>query len=126
MNKSRRCFTLSLLLLHFIILSHQILWVVGETGQNQIKNEDKPSFFQVVSNTFSLLKKSHKNSLEKIKTIVHDFRLQFTSSKPDEEAMKTNFEPNKEKVQETEKSTEETLQNTAEKVEDKKESRDEL
>ncbi|KAK8983053.1 hypothetical protein V6N11_055036 [Hibiscus sabdariffa] len=128
------CFTLLFLLL----LSHQILPVITE----QTTHEDKPSRFQFVSNTLSLLKKAHQNSVEKIKTIVHDLRLQLTSPKPDEDAVKKNAETNKGKVEETAKpaaaATEqktakpeaETVQKSAEKVEgggsDKKESRDEL
>ncbi|GMI94159.1 hypothetical protein HRI_003085200 [Hibiscus trionum] len=148
MNKSRRCFTLLFLLL----LLHRIVPVSSESEQQQTTNEGKPSPFQFVSNTLSLLKKAHKNSVEKIKTIVHDFRLQYTSPKPDDEAVKKNVETNKGNVEETAKpapETEqktakdaaetgqktakpaaETEQKTAEKVEggasDKKESRDEL
>ncbi|TYI40469.1 hypothetical protein ES332_A02G164800v1 [Gossypium tomentosum] len=74
MNKSRtRRYTLFLLWL--IILSHQIRPVVCEGNQY---NEEKPSLFQLVSNTFSLLKKSHQSSWEKVKTIIHEFQLQFT------------------------------------------------
>ncbi|XVE86657.1 hypothetical protein DITRI_Ditri18aG0052100 [Diplodiscus trichospermus] len=73
MNKSRR--SRILFLLRFIILSHQILSVVSERGQY---NEEKPSFFQVASSTISLLKKSHKTGWEKIKTVIHEFQLQFT------------------------------------------------
>ncbi|GMJ08665.1 hypothetical protein HRI_004535700 [Hibiscus trionum] len=146
MNTSRRCFTLLFLLL----LSHQIRPVITEQ-QQQATNEDKPSRFQIVSNTLSLLKKAHKNSVEKIKTIVHDFRLQLTSPKPDK-AVKKNAETNKgnveetpkpkaesvekaakpaaETAQETAKPEPETVQRTGEKVEggasDKKEFRDEL
>ncbi|KAK8663795.1 hypothetical protein V6N13_083600 [Hibiscus sabdariffa] len=137
MNKSRRCFTLLFLLL----LSRRILPVTSESEQ-QTTNEAKPSPFQFVSNTLSLLKKAHKNSVEKIKTFVHDFRLQYTSPKPDEAAVKKNVETNKGNVEETAKPAAETEQKTAkpaaeteqkktaEKVEegasDKKESRDEL
>ncbi|KAK8477073.1 hypothetical protein V6N13_064696 [Hibiscus sabdariffa] len=149
MNKSRRCFTLLFLLL----LSRRILPVTSESEKQQTTNEAKPSPFQFVSNTLSLLKKAHKNSVEKIKTIVHDFRLQYTSPKPDEAAVKKNMETNKGNVEETAKpvaeteqktakpateteqkktakSAAETEQKTADKVEegasDKKESRDEL
>ncbi|XP_039026173.1 uncharacterized protein LOC120159675 [Hibiscus syriacus] len=150
MNISRRCCTLLFLLL----LSHQILPVISQSEKLQQKttNEDKPSTFKIVSNTLSLLKNAHKNSVEKIKTIIHDFRLQFTSPKPDEEAMKKRVETGKENVEETAKPAAETVEKTAkpaaetvektakpaaetvqksaEKVEgdasDKKESRDEL
>ncbi|KAL4290667.1 hypothetical protein GQ457_14G002970 [Hibiscus cannabinus] len=97
MNVSTRCFTLLFLLL----LSHQILPVITDTQQPT--HEDKPSRFQFVSNTLSLLKKAHQNSVEKIKTIVHDLRLQLTSPKPDEDAVKKNAETNKGKVEETAK-----------------------
>ncbi|KAK8519282.1 hypothetical protein V6N13_133209 [Hibiscus sabdariffa] len=125
MNISTRCFALLFLLL----LSHQILPVISDTQQQQQQttHEDKPSRFQFVSNTLSLLKKAHQNSVEKIKTIVHDLRLQLTSPKPDEDAVKKNAETNKGKVEETAKpaaaATEqktakpeaETVQKTAEK-----------
>ncbi|KAL4386557.1 hypothetical protein GQ457_09G011550 [Hibiscus cannabinus] len=110
MNKSRRCFTLLFLLL----LSRRILPVTSESEQQQqTTNEAKPSPFQFVSNTLSLLKKAHKNSVEKIKTIVHDFRLQYTSPKPDEAAVKKNVETNKGNVEETAKPAAETEHKTA-------------
>ncbi|XP_039033735.1 uncharacterized protein LOC120169686 [Hibiscus syriacus] len=138
MNKSRRCFTS----LFILLLSHRIVPVIGQSEQQKTAtNEDKPSPFQFVLNTMSLLKKAHKNSVERIKTTVHDFRLQFTSPKPGEETAMKNVESKKGSVEETTKpaaETEprtaqpaaETEQKTAEKVEeassDKKESRDEL
>ncbi|XP_022752264.1 uncharacterized protein LOC111300994 [Durio zibethinus] len=145
MNKSRRRSS-TLFLVRLIILSHQILSVVCETGQH---NEEKPSFFQVVSSTISLLKKSHKNSWEKIKTIIHDFQLQFTPPNLDfsgtstakargsdsvgeemKEAVKKSIGTSEATVEETAKSAAEAVHKTAEKVKgsvsDNEESHDEL
>ncbi|XWS33242.1 hypothetical protein CRYUN_Cryun22dG0064600 [Craigia yunnanensis] len=145
MNKSRRR-SLTLFLLRLIILSHQILSVVCEGGQH---NEEKPSFFQVASSTISLLKKSHKSSWEKIKTIIHDFQLQFTPPNLDfrgtgtakargsdsagekmKEAVKKSIGTSKLTVEKTAKSAAEAVHKTAEKVKgsvsDKEESHDEL
>ncbi|KAE8663661.1 Detected protein of unknown function [Hibiscus syriacus] len=74
MNKSRAT-TLLLFLLWLIILSHQIRPVVCVEKQN---NEDKPSMFQLLSNTLPLLKKSHKSYWEKIIVIFHELQLRFT------------------------------------------------
>ncbi|XP_022740731.1 uncharacterized protein LOC111292556 [Durio zibethinus] len=149
MNKSRRR-SLTLFLLWLITLSHQIQSVVCEIGQY---NEEKPSFYQVVSSTMSLLKKSHKNSWEKIKTIIHDFHLQFIPPNLDfrgtgtakarvsesvgedmKGAVKKNIGTSKLSVEETAKSAAEfageAAHRTAEKVKEivsnKEESHDEL
>ncbi|KAK6258978.1 hypothetical protein QQP08_002312 [Theobroma cacao] len=149
MNKSRiRSFTL--FLLWFIVLSHQILSVVCQRAQY---NEEKPSLFQVVSSTISMLKKSHKSSWEKIKTIIHDFQLQFTPPNLDfrgtgtatasgsdsvgenmKEAVKKSIGTSKVTVEETAKSAAEiaegavhkTKEKVKEIVSDKEESQDEL
>ncbi|XWS41459.1 hypothetical protein CRYUN_Cryun17cG0083800 [Craigia yunnanensis] len=144
MNKSRR--SLTLFFLCFVILSHQILLVVCERVQY---NEEKPSFFQVVSSTISLLKKSHKSSWEKIKTIIYEFQLQFTPPNLDfrgtgtakasdsdsvgenmKEAVKKSVGASKVTVEETAKSAAEAVHKTAEKVKesvsDNEESHDEL
>ncbi|XVF61775.1 hypothetical protein PTKIN_Ptkin08bG0157600 [Pterospermum kingtungense] len=141
MNKSRRSSTL--FLLSFIILSHQISPVFSEN------NEGRPPLLQVVSNTISLLKKSHKSSWEKIKTIVHEFQLQFTPPNLDfrgtatakdgvsdnvgenmKEAAKKSIGTSKVTVEETAKSAAEAVHKTAEKVKesvsDNEQSHDEL
>ncbi|XWS44837.1 hypothetical protein CRYUN_Cryun15aG0083400 [Craigia yunnanensis] len=145
MNKSRRR-SFTLFLLQLIILSHQIVSVVCESGQ---QNEEKPSIFQLVSSTISLLEKSHKNSWEKIKTIIHEFQLQFTPPNIDfrgtdtakargsdsvgetmKEAVKKSIGTSKVTVEETAKSAAEAVHKIAEKVKgsdsDKEESHDEL
>ncbi|XVF15054.1 hypothetical protein REPUB_Repub09cG0116400 [Reevesia pubescens] len=142
MKNSRRR-SLTLFLPWFVILSHQFVSVVCETGQY---NEEKPSFFQVVSSTISVLKKSHKSSWEKIKTIIHDFQLQFTPPNLDfrgtgtakargsDGVLKKSIGTSKVIVEETAKSAAgiagEAVHKTAEKVKgggsDKEESHDEL
>ncbi|TYG75715.1 hypothetical protein ES288_D03G054600v1 [Gossypium darwinii] len=132
MNKSRtRRYTLFLLWL--IILSHQIRPVVCEGNQY---NEEKPSLFQLVSNTFSLLKKSHQSSWEKVKTIIHEFQLQFTPPSLDfrgtggkdpgkasdgtgekvKEAVKDSIETSEAIAEETAKTAAEAVHKTDEKV----------
>ncbi|XVF17127.1 hypothetical protein REPUB_Repub10bG0092600 [Reevesia pubescens] len=145
MNKSKRR-NLTLFLLCFIILSHQILCIVCETEQY---NEEKPSFFHTISSTLSLLKKSHKSYWEKIRTIIHDFQLQFTPPNLDfrstgtakasleekmKEAVKKSFGTSKLTVEETAKSAAEAageaIHKTSKKIKgsvsDKEESHDEL
>ncbi|XVE83247.1 hypothetical protein DITRI_Ditri16bG0072300 [Diplodiscus trichospermus] len=131
-----------------IIISHQIESVVCESRQ-QI-DEEKPSFFQVVSSTITLLKKSHKSSWEKMKTIIHEFQLQFTPPNLDfrgtggtpkagesdgvgekmKEAVKKSIGTSKGTVEETAKSAAEAVHKTAEKVKesvsDNEQSHDEL
>ncbi|MFQ6634648.1 hypothetical protein Gotur_011698 [Gossypium turneri] len=76
MKKSRS--SLMFLLVWFIFVSHQIVSVVCETGQYIDDEEEKTSFFHVVSSTISSLKKSHLTSWEKIKTLLHGLQLKFT------------------------------------------------
>ncbi|MBA0561116.1 hypothetical protein Golob_017968, partial [Gossypium lobatum] len=76
MKKSRS--SLMFLLVWFIFVSHQIVSVVCETGQYIDDEEEKTSFFHVVSSTISSLKKSHLSSWEKIKTLLHGLQLKFT------------------------------------------------
>ncbi|OMP02562.1 hypothetical protein COLO4_11001 [Corchorus olitorius] len=116
MNKTFRRRSFVLCLVWFIILSQQIQSVVCDIGQQN--NEDQkaqPSVYQVVSNTLSLLKKSHKSSWEKIKTIMHNFQLQFTPPNLDfrgagneegnmKEAVKKSVGTSKATVEETAKS----------------------
>ncbi|KAK8271254.1 hypothetical protein V6Z11_D11G249600 [Gossypium hirsutum] len=76
MKKSRS--SLMFLLVWLIFVSHQIVSVVCETGQYIDDEEEKTSFFHVVSSTISSLKKSHLTSWEKIKTVLHGLQLKFT------------------------------------------------
>ncbi|XVF58650.1 hypothetical protein PTKIN_Ptkin07bG0083300 [Pterospermum kingtungense] len=137
MNNSRKR-SLTLFLLWLIILSNVI---VCKSGQ---QNEEKPSTLQFVSSTLSLLKKSHKNSWEKIKAIIHDFQLQFTPPNLDfrstdtansvggkmKEAVEKSVGTGEVIVEETAKSAAEAFRKTADKVKesasDNRESHDEL
>ncbi|GAV58072.1 LOW QUALITY PROTEIN: hypothetical protein CFOL_v3_01608, partial [Cephalotus follicularis] len=59
----------------YIIFSHQIVLSVGDGGQDIAQNtEGKPSFAEIVTDTIKLLKKSHKSSWDKVKTIIHEMQ----------------------------------------------------
>ncbi|KAG8478658.1 hypothetical protein CXB51_028458 [Gossypium anomalum] len=147
MKKSRS--GLMFLLVWFIFVSHQIVSVVCETGQYIDDEEEKTSFFHVVSSTISSLKKSHLTSWEKIKTLVHGLQLKFTPPNLDfrapgtgttgvsesageniKEAAKKSVDAGKKTVEKTAKSAADAVHHTAEKlketVSDNKGSRDDL
>ncbi|XP_039056785.1 uncharacterized protein LOC120199863 isoform X2 [Hibiscus syriacus] len=145
MNKSRAT-PLSLFLLWLIIISHQIRPVVCQEKQN----EEKPTVFQLLSNTLALLKKSHKSYWEKMKGIVHELQLHFTppslegtgkgkgpaaavgAGEKVKEAVKDSIGTSEAIAKETAKSAAEAIHRTTEKlkgtapVSGNEESRDEL
>ncbi|GLT68908.1 hypothetical protein SLA2020_411010 [Shorea laevis] len=68
--------TTALFLLCFIILFPQILSVADEGG-HPAAEPPPPTFHRIVSHTIALLRKSHKSSWEKIKSIINDMQLEF-------------------------------------------------
>lgn len=53
---------------------------LDEGGQNVDQNNypEKPLLSRILMDTISLLRKSHKSSWEKIKTVIHDMQMQFS------------------------------------------------
>ncbi|XP_039007978.1 uncharacterized protein LOC120135873 [Hibiscus syriacus] len=61
-----------------VVVWHQISSVVCE-GAEQLNNEyNKPSFFQLLSTSVDLLKRSHQTFSHKFKSLIHQFQLRFT------------------------------------------------
>ncbi|CAK7337795.1 unnamed protein product [Dovyalis caffra] len=71
--------TISFVLL-FIILPSQIHSVAGDGDQqsgSREMQENRPYLTKIATDTISLLKESHSNYWDKVKTIIHDLQLQF-------------------------------------------------
>lgn len=93
---------------------------------------EKPRLSKLLTDTVSLLKKSHESSWEKIKTVIHDLQMQFSPPNLDfrgkgehegvKEAVEKSFDKSKESVEGTAKSAAEfvgeTIHKTKEKVKD--------
>ncbi|EXC19703.1 hypothetical protein L484_008328 [Morus notabilis] len=67
----------ALFLFWLFIISVQIPSTVQERQQIDQTTEENLSFTKVVGRTISLLKHSHRSSLEKIKTAMHEIQLQY-------------------------------------------------
>ncbi|KAI4345170.1 hypothetical protein L6164_012320 [Bauhinia variegata] len=131
----------------------QLPSTAGEGGQNVAQNQpEKPFLSKILLDTVSLLKNSHKNSWEKIKTVVHDLQMQFSPPNLDfrsankaepghgggddgvkekvTEAAGKSFDKSKEAVEDSAKSAakvvEEVVQKTATHGSEKDESKTEL
>ncbi|KDP35261.1 hypothetical protein JCGZ_09420 [Jatropha curcas] len=107
----------------FIVFYLEIVLAGGDGGQNLPPNsQQKPSFAKIVKETLSKLKKSHVNSWDKIKTIVHDVHLKFFPPNLEsgaQEAKEKSTEDGqgggtKEKMKEAAEKSFETIEMTAE------------
>ncbi|XP_057421180.1 uncharacterized protein LOC130715144 [Lotus japonicus] len=147
MDRFRRTTLFFLLFCILIILQFQLA-TLDEGGQNVAQDQDhpeKPLLSKVLLDTISLLRKSHKSSWEKIKTVIHDLQMQFSPPNLDfrgggetehdvKEAVGKSFDRSKETVEETAKSAAnvvgEAIHKTTEKVKEgtdsEKESKAEL
>ncbi|XP_061343952.1 uncharacterized protein LOC133289930 [Gastrolobium bilobum] len=78
MDKFSRTTLLFLLFCVLIILQFQPA-TLDEGGQNVAQEHpEKPLLSKLLMDTVSLLRKSHKSSWEKIKTVIHDLQMQFS------------------------------------------------
>lgn len=76
---SRTANTLLFLLFCVLIVLQFQLATLDEGGQNVAQDHpEKPLFSKILMDTVSLLRKSHKSSWEKFKTVIHDLQMQFS------------------------------------------------
>ncbi|XP_050208176.1 uncharacterized protein LOC126657515 [Mercurialis annua] len=123
-----------------INVSLQIILVVGEGGQHVAEDlEGKPPLIKMAMDTLTTLRKSHKNSWDKIKAVIHDYQLQFFPPNLDfrgeggdisgegmKEAAGKTFEVGKTTAEESAKSAAKVVGEAVHKVKDKLSNDDEL
>ncbi|KAK4264841.1 hypothetical protein QN277_025965 [Acacia crassicarpa] len=133
-NLSRNRVLLFLLFFLVVVLQSQIaVQQQGGAGNRAVQEEPQyPLFHKYVVDTVSLLKRSHKSSWEKVKTVIHDFQMRFSppnvdfrratedQSEPIREAAEKSFQKSTETVKESAKSAAEmvgeAVHKTAQKV----------
>ncbi|CAJ1937977.1 unnamed protein product [Sphenostylis stenocarpa] len=72
-------FSITIVFFALFILQFQPATLDEGGGQNDAQNHpEKPLFSKVLMDTVSLLRKSHKSSWEKMKTVIHDLQMQFS------------------------------------------------
>ncbi|KAJ1398606.1 hypothetical protein SESBI_30929 [Sesbania bispinosa] len=112
--------TLSFVLLCALVILQFQPATLDEGGQNVAQNHpEKPLLSKILMDTVSLLRKSHKSSWEKIKTVIHDLQMQFSPPNLEgvgeagrgdgiketmKEAVGKSFDESKESVEESAKS----------------------
>ncbi|KAA3475593.1 transmembrane protein [Gossypium australe] len=140
MNKSRCRRSSTLVILWIIVFWHQILSVVCERVQQQFNNEDqKLSFFQLLSTSIDLFKRSHLSFWQNFKSVIYQFQLHFAPPNLDfrrretiegkesesvrenmKEAVRKSIRTGEAALKGTAKSAAKVVQKTADKVKKKK------
>ncbi|XP_004504014.1 uncharacterized protein [Cicer arietinum] len=135
--------TIIFLLFCILIIVQFQCAITDEGGQNVAQDyPEKPLFSKILLDTVSLLRKSHKSSWEKIKTVIHDLQMQYSPPNLDfrgvekgenegvKEAVGKSFDKSKESVEGTARSAAEfvgeAIHNVKDSTETEKESEAEL
>ncbi|XP_028755071.1 uncharacterized protein LOC114720924 [Neltuma alba] len=121
-NLSRNAVLLFLLFFIVVVLQFQIAVQQGGAGHPVVQDEQGyPLLHKYVLDTVSLLKKSHKSSWEKVKSVIHDLQMKFSPPNLDfrgakeaqsdgmKEAAEKSFHKSKETVKESAKSAAEMI-----------------
>ncbi|KAL2342987.1 hypothetical protein Fmac_004272 [Flemingia macrophylla] len=116
------------------IFQFQPATLIDDDQANQNVATEKPLLSKLLMDTVSLLRKSHKSSWDKFKSVIHDLQIQFSPPNLDfrgggsdgakgslKEAVGKSFDKSKEKVEESAetaaKVVEEAFHKTTQKVE---------